>query len=232
MPKIAVIGGSGFDSRAFLRGFKQEIVKTMYGNVLLFVKGKVIFLPRHGKNKTIPPHKINHKANLCALNLLGAEKIFGICSTGSLKEAIKPGTVVIPDDYVDFFPDSFIEFEMKCVTPELNKEMRERLKAAAKKAKLKAKNKAVYVQAKGPRYETKAEISIIKKWGDIIGMSLAREATLARELAIPYAALCTVDNYANGIAKGKISQSAVEKAANKNFKKALKVIMEIIKKNR
>ncbi len=64
MPKIAIIGGSGFQTGKFLKGFKQEIVKTMYGNVLLFVKDKVVFLPRHGKNKTIPPHRINHKANI------------------------------------------------------------------------------------------------------------------------------------------------------------------------
>ena len=75
MSKLAIIGGSGLQAEKFLKGFEQQIIKTMYGNVLLFSKNKIVFLPRHGKNKNIPPHRVNHKANICALNLLGVEKI-------------------------------------------------------------------------------------------------------------------------------------------------------------
>lgn len=232
MPKIAIIGGSGFQTKKFLNDFKQEIIKTMYGNVLLFVKGKVVFLPRHGKNKSIPPHKINHKANMCALNLLGVEKIFGINSVGSLNEKLKLGSFIIADDYVDFNPDSFFDFELRFTTPDISERLRKEIKDCAKKSKVTVKNKGTYVQTKGPRFETKAEIKIIKKWGDMVGMTMASEATLARELRIPYACLCSVSNYANGIVKVNIDEEKIEKMQIKNFSKIERVVKDIIKKNK
>lgn len=114
-----------------------------------------------------------------------------------------------------FSPESFIEFELKSVEPEINKKISKELKDAAKKAKLKTKNTGVYVQIKGPRVATKAEIKILKKWGDIVGMTVAVEATLSKELGIPYAALCTVD-----------------KKAEQTSSKVTKIIKEIMKKNK
>ena len=136
MPKIAIIVGSGFQTSKSIKGFKQEIVKTMYGNVLLFLKDKVVYLPRHGKNKNIPPHRINHKANICALNLLGVEKIFAVNSSGSLNEKIKNGSLVVPDDYVNFNPESFFEFEIRHIVPELSEGLRKEIKAAANDRKV------------------------------------------------------------------------------------------------
>ncbi len=229
MAKIAIISGSGFDPENILKGFKQEIIKTMYGNVLLFQKDKTIFLPRHGKNKNIPPHKVNHKANICAINFLGAEKIFSINSVGSLDEKIKPGSIILPDDYVDFDPLSFIEFELKFPIPEISEKLRKDIKAAAKKARLVIKPKAVYVQMKGPRFETRSEVKIIKRWGDIVGMTTAKEAALAGELNIPFAAVCSVDNYANGILKKTISLDDIEKVRKRTQKKLEKLIKELIR---
>jgi len=228
--KVAIIGGSGFKSERFLKGFSRQIIKTMYGNVLLYQKGKSFFLPRHGKGANIPPHRINHKANICALNLLGVENILSINSVGSLSQKIKPGTFILPDDYVNFNPDTFFELELKSITPEINEKVRKEIKDCAKKAKVAVKDKAVYVQTKGPRFETKAEIRVISKWGDIVGMTMASEATLAQELAIPYAALCVVDNYANGIGKG-ISQSALAKSQKQNLPKAERIAIEFLKRN-
>lgn len=227
MAKSAIIGGSGIENKEFLNEFKQEIVKTMYGNVLLFVKGKTVFLPRHGKNKTIPPHKINHKANICALNLLGVEKIFSLCSVGSLKESIKPGSIVVPNDYVDFSPDSFLEFEMKFITPSIDRGLIKEIKDASKKAKVNVRKTGVYVQSRGPRLETKAEVKIIKRWGDIVGMTMAKEAYLAQELGIPYASICSVDNYANGIKSKRLKSEDIQKRAEKNSKKLIRIINKV-----
>jgi 5'-methylthioadenosine phosphorylase len=232
MPKIAIIGGSGFSSEKFLKGFKQHIVKTMYGNVLLFVKDKVVYLYRHGKNRNIPPHRINHKANICALNLLGVEKIIGLNSVGSLNEKIKPGSIIVADDYVNFNPESFFEFELRFVVPEINDKLRKDIISGAKKAKITVKSKGTYVQMKGPRYETKAEIKIIKKYGDIVGMTMASEATLSKELGLPYASLCVVCNYANGIGKKKFDSGGLEKYQKKLQPKVEKIVKEIIKKNK
>lgn len=231
MPKIAFIGGSGFKREHFLKDFKQHVVKTMYGNVLLYVKDKVVFLPRHGKNGNIPPHRISHKANICALNLLGVEKIFAINSVGSLNEKIKPGTLLIPDDYVDFSPDTFFEIELRSIAPELSEKLRKELIDAAKKARTAVKTSGIYVRTRGPRFETKAEIKVLKKWGDVVGMTMTQEATLAQELGLPYACICTVDNYVHGLSKKKLSEEQVHAVQKKNAPKIEKIIKEIIAKN-
>ncbi len=145
---------------------------------------------------------------------------------------IKPGTIIIPDDYVNFNPDSFFEFEFRSISPEISEGLRKDIISAVKKVKIVARNKASYVQTKGPRYETKAEVKVIKKWGDIMGMTMAHEATLSRELGIPYASICSVDNYANGISKAKMDEDKIEKIQKKNLPKIEKIIKEIIKKNK
>jgi len=221
----AFIGGSGFTSDL---GFEQKIVKTQFGNVLLFVKNKNIFLPRHGKSNSIPPHGINHRANICALNVLGVETIIAINSVGSLKQSLKPGSIVIPHDYVDFLPKSFFDFELTSITPELDAHLLKKIKQAAKKVKVLVKT-GVYVQTHGPRFETKAEIAIIKKWGHVVGMTMASEATLAQELGIPYASICTVDNYANGLIKKPLSLDTLKKTQVKTQPKILKIIKELMK---
>ncbi len=229
MSKIAFIGGSGFSKRKLFDGFEKSYVKTQYGNVLLFVKGKVIYLARHGIHKSIPPHRINHRANICALNLLGAERIIGINSVGSLKETIKPGSIVVASDYVHLDPPSFHDFELKAITPQLDTDLIKKIKAAAKKAKVTTKNTGVYIQTKGPRFETKAEVSIIKKWGDIVGMTMASEATLAQEIGLPYASICAVDNYANGISKKKLTEATLKKTHEKTQPKMEKIIKELMR---
>jgi len=125
MPKIAVIGGSGFSD---------------------FSKNEVIFLQRHGKD--IPPHKINHKENILSLKKKGAEIIIGINSVGSLKKKIKPGSVVIPDDYINLKNiQTYYNIEVRHITPGLDEEIRKKIIAAACEINLKVVESGVYIQA-------------------------------------------------------------------------------------
>ncbi len=225
--KVGIIGGSGFRSEKFLKGFSQQIVKTVYGNVLLYQKDKVFFLPRHGKGGNIPPHRINHKANICALNLRGVEKILSVNSVGSLSKRLKPGDIIIPTDYITFTPETFFELELKSIVPELHPGVINEVKACARKLGIPVKE-GVYVQTKGPRFETRAEIKVISKWGDIAGMAMVAEAALAQEVGIPYAALCMVDNYAHGVAK-EFSSELLQKQQKKNLPKAEKIAYAFIK---
>ena len=131
---------------------------------------------------------------------LGADRILATSSVGSLKVPIRPGTFVVPHDYVAFWNiPTFFDEEVRHVTPSMDEGLRKVLLAAAWTAKARAAAKGVYVQATGPRLETKAEIACFKTLGDIVGMPVASEATLAAELGIPYAALCSVDNYCHGL---------------------------------
>lgn len=207
MPKIAVIGGSG------LKQFKK--------------KG-IMFLQRHGKYT--PPHRINHKRNILSLKKKGVKTIIGINSVGSLKKSIKPGCIVIPHDYINLRNiQTYYDIKAKHVTPCLSGYLRKRIINAAKKAKIKTINKGVYIQTIGPRLETKAEIGFIKDFADIVGMTMANEATLANELNIRYASICSVDNYAHGISKEKLSFKKIKENQKKNRKNIARLLSEIIK---
>lgn len=206
MVEIAVIGGSGFST---------------------FKKRGVLFLNRHGKN--IPPHKINHKKNISFLKKKGIKIIIGINSVGSLKKKIKVGTIVIPNDYINLKNiHTYCDIKAKHITPGLDQGLRKKIIASAKKSKIKILPKATYIQTIGPRFETKAEVNMIKNFADIVGMTMANEATLAKELNIKYASICVVDNYANGIADKKISIKDIIKNQDKNRKKIIRLLGAVL----
>ncbi len=219
MLKLGIIGGSGLFEKRLLKSTKKKKIKTPYGSVVVQINDDVCFIQRHGVKKNTPPHKINHRANILAMMKLDVEDIVGICSVSSLKKKISPGTIVLPHDYMDilnqltYYGDSIVH-----TTPELSRELRNKIIEAARKTRVKTINRGVYVQTHGPRVETKAETNFLKDYADIAGMTLASEATLAKELEMNYAAICSVDNYANGIAAMPLEHEEVKKKQIKNIK--------------
>ncbi|MBC8501260.1 MAG: MTAP family purine nucleoside phosphorylase [DPANN group archaeon] len=206
MGEIAIIGGSGFKD---------------------FEKQGVVFLQRHGKN--IPPHKVDHKANLLSLKNKGVDTVIGICSVGSLKLGISPGSIVIPNDYINLKNiQTYHDLKAAHITPALNEELRQKIITAAKKISMTVVESGIYIQTIGPRLETKAEINMIKNYADIVGMTMANEATLAKELGIKYAAICSVDNYANGITKKRLTIEEIKKAQDKNKEKILRLLEAVL----
>ncbi|TLZ66642.1 MAG: MTAP family purine nucleoside phosphorylase [Methanobacteriota archaeon] len=220
---IGVIGGSGLASPTLLTEPRDTFTVTPHGApsgpVVRARHGdvKVTFVARHGPGHKIPPHRVNHRANLWALKEAGADRILATSSVGSLKIAIRPGTFVVPHDYVAFWNiPTFYDEEVRHVTPSIDDGLRKALLAAAKTAKARAAPKGVYVQATGPRLETKAEIAFFKTVGDVVGMTVASEATLAAELGIPYAALCSVDNYCHGLTPRPVTFREIQEMQKKN----------------
>ncbi len=224
--KIGIILGQGLGLFSFLKEKKRKIVRTPFGAVEILVRDNFLFLFRHGRKNKIPPHKINHKANLFAFKKEGVNLIIAFNSVGSLKNEIKPGEIVLISDCIDFSPPTF--FEKKClhIVPEISEKARKFLEKILKELKIKFRRKGIYFQTRGPRLETKAEINLIKNFGDLVGMTMAKEATLAQELNLPYCSLAFVDNYAHGIGKRPLTLREIQK----NQKKNLKVIEKIIKK--
>jgi 5'-methylthioadenosine phosphorylase len=174
----------------------------------------MVFLPRHGLDGNTPPHGINHKANMKALADLNVEFIVGVSSVGSLKPEISPGCLFVPSDYINlsqiptFFDDRCVH-----VTPGLDEELMLTLSQKCRELGVKVVGGGVYVQTQGPRLETKAEIKIFAGFGDVVGMTMASEATLAREVSLRYASLCSVDNYAHGLAEGLDFKDIKKRAA-------------------
>ena len=159
-----------------------------------------MLLNRHGFGTPLPPHAINYRANIAALAELGVGDVVSLNSVGSLKRELPPGSLVSCADYVALQqgPATYFDGELKGGAPGIANNL---VPLIVEKlgAEFRVETGKVYVQMRGPRFETKAEIRIIKGWGDVVGMTLAHEADLCTELGLKYNSLAIVDNYANGL---------------------------------
>lgn len=178
-----------------------------------------IALQRHGSGEYRLPHLIDHAANLRALADAGCDRVLAICSAGSLDPAIGVGSLVCPDDFIALGTTvTSFDDARGHMLPGFEREWRERVVAAwsAGGAPGPLHDGGVYWQTSGPRFETPAEIGLIAAHAQLVGMTMASECILAGELGLPYAALCVVDNLANGIAAEPLSPDELERdrAAN------------------
>jgi 5'-methylthioadenosine phosphorylase len=234
MPRIAIIGGSGLEN--LLKSSKTIQIETPYGTPPPLSVGsigdeEVAFLPRHGPKHDLPPHKVNYRANLHSLKQVGVERVIATNAVGAINEAYKPGDLVIPCDILDFTKSRIgTYFESAPVThvdvtePYCN-ELSATLLDRCKANRYAVREKAVLAATEGPRYETPAEIRMIRKLGgDIVGMTGAPEAFLAREIEICYSAVCFVSNMAAGMQQ---RLSAVE--VMKVGKQVMPSILELIR---
>jgi len=210
---LAIIGGSGLARLATLAVARREVVRTPYGEpsgALTFgVLGEqpIVFLARHGYGHTIPPHQVNYRANIWALKEARAAAIVSVASVGGIRADFAPGTLVVPDQIIDYTwgrkstyfeggdtPVKHIDF-----TTPYDEPLRQRILAAAAAAGEAIFDGGVYASTQGPRLETAAEINRLERDGaELVGMTGMPEAALARELGLPYAAVNVVANYAAG----------------------------------
>lgn len=200
--RIGVIGGTGL----YELGGEAAEVNTPHGDVPVSVrreKGRsVFFVARHGKGHGVPAHRVNHKANVAALAACGVSRVFAVNTVGSMRAEWKPGSLVVPRDFVDvstpatFHDDQAVHVDM--TTPYCPQLRQALLKAATRDG---GAHEGVYVCTPGPRLETPAEIRWLSTLGDVVGMTGAPEAVLAREKGLCYASLCLVSNLAAGFQK-------------------------------
>jgi purine nucleoside phosphorylase len=176
----------------------------------------LVFLSRHGPEE-IPPHRINHRANIYALKKLEVSEVIGVNSVGSLKEEIPPGWIVIPHDYLSPWEiPTFYEHHVVHITPALDTRLRDRLIRAAQEAGAAFAQEGVYIQTIGPRLETKAEIAMLKNFGHVVGMTMAHEAALCQEVGLAYASICSVDNYCHGIIDSPLTEEEISQRGQEN----------------
>jgi 5'-methylthioadenosine phosphorylase len=223
MSSLAVIGGSGFEQ--FFLTTRQVLVETPYGFVSTISIGtagdrEIIFLSRHGVKHSIPPHKINYRANIWALHKLGVERIISLNAVGAINPAFKPCDVVVPHDFVDFTKTRSATFYDDAPVTHIDMsvpfcpETRSVILGQLKLSGLHFWEKAVLLCVEGPRFETPAEIEAFRRLGcDIVGMTGITEAVLARELEMCYVPICFVSNMAAGL---QLSLSPMD--ATKNSK--------------
>lgn len=210
---LGIIGGTGLTQLANLHITRRQLIRTPYGEPsgpLTFgeICGRtVVFLPRHGNGHTIPPHLVNYRANLWALQSEGVEDIVAVATVGGIHDKLSPGSIAIPDqiiDYTDGRKNTFYDGnDMPVRHIDFTEPYCPRLRELCKQAGIKAGESlidgGVYACVQGPRLETAAEINRLERDGaTMVGMTGMPEAALARELDISYAAFCPIANYAAG----------------------------------
>ena len=212
MRKIAIIGGTGIDNPDTLKGFEKKIIETPFGKALCNIGtmsgNQVVFVSRHGVDHSVPPHKVNYRANIWAMKSLGTEEIFATTAVGSLNPEMKAGHFVVCDNVLDFtksrintFYDSPERGVAHCdFTYPYCPTLREKVIKCLEKTDITFHKHGVYVCTEGPRFETAAEVRMFRMFGaQVIGQTLVPEAPLARDLGIQYAAIGVISNYATGM---------------------------------
>ncbi len=209
MRTLAVIGGSGLYAMEGLEDLAEHPVETSFGAPAdVIVSGRLgetrlLFLPRHGRAHRLAPHEINYRANILALKQLGAEQIVSFSAVGSMKETIRPGDVVIVDQYIDRTrsrPSTFFEGVGLVAHVEMADPVDAALSGALYRASVavgvRAHRGGTYVCIEGPQFSTRAESNLYRSWGvDVIGMTNLPEARLAREAELPYASVALATDY-------------------------------------
>jgi 5'-methylthioadenosine phosphorylase len=210
---LAIIGGTGLTQLANLEVVRREIVRTPYGDpsgAITFgtIRGEsVAFLARHGYGHTIPPHKVNYRANMWALAQHKVKYVVAVASVGGIRADLKPGTLAIPDQVIDYTYGrchTYFEGNDRSVvhvdfTHPYCEPLRRRLARAAAQAGETLLDGGTYAATQGPRLESAAEIDRLERDGaHMVGMTGMPEAALARELGLCYAAIAVVVNYAAG----------------------------------
>lgn len=243
--KIAIIGGTGIDQLPEVKDIQQIPVKTEYGSVSVKVGDlhgqKIAFLSRHGENHSIAPGAINYRANIRALAELGVKQIFATACVGSFNPDYKPGTLVVLRQFIEFTKNrncSFFNYDGTQkgkaishvdVTEPYCGRLSNILLEAGKMAGADVSDGATYCCMEGPRYETSAEVKMLRMLGgDVAGHTSFPEQVLAREAEICYASIGIVSSMAAGIAEEHITAGVVEDRMEKMFEDVQKILMTAI----
>ncbi len=246
MIDFALIGGSGLYLPDMLDNAEEKTVDTPFGSIVYacgsFNGKKIIFIPRHGKGHSVPPHKINYQANIYGLKKLGVKRIIASAAVGSINVKMQVGELVIPNQIIDFTKlrkNTFFEGEDgKVVHTDFTNPycgaLSDVLFKSACLEGIKSHNKGTYICTEGPRFETSAEINMYRLiGGDIVGMTAMPEAILAREANICYASFALVTNLAAGLSENLITHQEVfecMKSTNEKLKPFIKkALSEIVK---
>lgn len=210
---LAVIGGTGLYKLAALEEAKAMTAATPYGMPSAPVRvgrvgaHRIAFLARHGEDHGLPPHKVNYRANLWLLKQLGATRVLAVNAVGGITERYAPRAIGVPDQIIDytwgristFCEEAGTEVLHVDLTAPYTQSLRAALFVAANAANVAVVDGGCYGATQGPRLETKAEITRLRRDGcDIVGMTAMPEAGLARELGLDYASLALVANWAAG----------------------------------
>jgi len=240
--EIGIIGGTGVYDQDSFEDVKEVEVSTPFGETSdlvsrgIYKNVKVAFIPRHGRNHTIPPHRVNYRANVWALKQLGVKRIIATAAVGSLREDYGPGTFVVPDQFIDRTKkrlDTYYEGGQVCHISSADpfcEQLRPLFIKAAQQLGLDIKDKGTYVCIEGPRFSTRAESRLFQMWkADVVGMTLYPECILAREAELCYVSISIVTDY-DVWAESPVSTKEVIEKAQKSNEDLKELILDMLPK--
>lgn len=243
MSKIAVIGGTGLTTLKGLEITSREIIQTPFGEPSgPLVKGllsgrEVYFLPRHGAGHTIPPHKINYRANIWALKEAGIEQVIAVNAVGGISDDMQPGVVVIPDQIIDYtwarintyFEDGLENVVHIDFSYPFCESLRQHIIKTAAENAINVIPKGTYAATQGPRLESIAEINRLEKDGcQLVGMTCMPEAALAREKELCYSSISVVANLAAGRGTEELTMEMIERNLSKGMLRVHQLLEAVI----
>jgi 5'-methylthioinosine phosphorylase len=243
MSDLAIIGGTGLTALEGLKITRREMVHTPWGEpsgpvthgVLAGVQ--IAFLARHGYHHTIPPHRVNYRANIWALRDVGIRRIIAVAAVGGISAHLAPGCLVFPEQIIDYTfgrGHTFFENGLERVvhvdfTSPYDAVLRNRLLEAARRAGLSCVDGGTYGATQGPRLESAAEIDRFERDGcTVVGMTGMPEAALARELGIAYAHCAVVSNPAAGRGEGIITMEQIRAQLERGMEQVKRLLHAVV----
>lgn len=240
---LAIIGGTGLTQLSGLTISKAHDIQTPFGAPSApILEGelygqRILFIARHGHPHRIPPHMVNYRANLWALQNLYVTDILAVNAVGGISKNMKSGTLVLPKQIIDYtfgreatiFDGEYAAVSHIDFTNPYDESMRELVVKAASQVNEKIINGGVYGATQGPRLETAAEIFRMENEGcDIVGMTGMPEASLARELKLNYASLSLVVNAAAGKGSGSITMKQIDDNLAEGMQRVRRIIDQLV----
>mgnify|MGYP001269248317 CR=1 FL=1 len=244
MVKIGIIGGTGLENMEIIENSSDISIKTPYGNPSSALKEgsingeNIVVLNRHGKSHTISPTNVNYRANIWALKEIGCTHILATTAVGSLRQEIKPGDIVFPNQFIDHSKKrdlTFFDKEEVVHTPMAEPFcpwILEALQSTSKELDITYHTNKTVITIEGPRFSTKLESQMFRLWkADIINMSTCPEVTLAREQKIHYAAIALSTDYDSWKEDQEpVSYELIQKTLKKSSSKVTKILLKTLAK--
>lgn len=244
MKKIAIIGGTGLSRLSSVQWSDSAQPDTAFGcasgavQIGRLAGSEFLFLPRHGGDHSIAPHKINYRANIATLKALDVTHVLAVNAVGGLDAGMGPESIVVPNQIIDYShgretsmfdgvagPLDHIDF-----TEPYDATAREILLSAARAQAIPCVDGAVYGCTQGPRLETAAEIRRCRQDGcDLVGMTGMPEACLAREAGLAYASICLVVNWGAGMTNEPITLEDIHRVVDVGMKDIEVILMQALK---
>jgi 5'-methylthioadenosine phosphorylase len=218
MGRLAVVGGHSILGSTFSDDAERVDVEMPSASVAVLDAGRFLVLQRHGLDHYTAAHAVDHRANLRALAELDCDRVLALSSVGGLRPELGVGTMLAPDDFIALqLGLSYFDHDPGHRVPGFDREWRRQV-VDVWTQRDPLRDGGVYWQTIGPRFETPAEIRLLAAHADVVGMTVGSECVLAGELGLRYAAVCVVDNLANGVGDVPLTIEDFEagKAANRD----------------